>query len=91
LQIIIENLVQNEERYTEQGGIKIHARNGVFEIKDSGCGFDFQHAKQQGVKAKNRSGFGIGLSLVERLCGVNGLSLAVDSSVKGSCIILKRR
>lgn len=89
LQIIIENLVQNAVRYTEQGGIKIHARNAVFEIKDSGCGFDFQHAKQQGVKAKNSSGFGIGLSLVERLCGVNGLNLNVDSSPEGSMITLR--
>lgn len=89
LQIIIENLVQNAVRYTEQGGIKVHARNGVFEIKDSGSGFDFQHAKQQGVKAKNSSGFGIGLSLVERLCGVNGLSLAVESSNLGTSIKLK--
>jgi signal transduction histidine kinase len=91
VQIIIENLVQNAVRYTERGGIKIHARSGVFEIKDSGCGFDFQHAKQQGVKAKNSSGFGIGLSLVERLCVVNGLSLAVESTAEGSCIILKSR
>lgn len=89
LQIIIENLVQNAVRYTEQGGIKIRARNGAFEIKDSGCGFDFQHAKQQGVKAKNSSGFGIGLSLVERLCGVNGLSLAVESSNLGTSMKLK--
>lgn len=89
LQIIIENLVQNAVRYTEQGGIKICARNGVFEINDSGCGFDFQQAKQQGVKAKNSSGFGIGLSLVERLCGVNGLSLTVESSNLGTSIKLK--
>ena len=81
--------MQNAVRYTEQGGIKIHARNGVFEIKDSGCGFDFQHAKQQGVKAKNSSGFGIGLSLVERLCDVNGLKLKVDSSPEGSMITLR--
>ena len=89
LQIIIENLVQNAVRYTEQGGIKIRARNAVFEIKDSGCGFDFQHARKQGVRAKNSSGFGIGLSLVERLCGVNGLNLKVDSSPEGSMITLR--
>ena len=81
--------MQNAERYTEQGEIKIRALNSVFEIKDSGCGFDFQYAKRQGVKAKNSSGFGIGLSLVERLCRVNGLLLEVESSSSGSMIVLK--
>jgi len=68
-QVMIGNLVRNAFSYTDKGVIAITISDGSVAVRDTGVGF--------GKAGEGRKGFGIGLSLVERLCTHFGLILYV--------------
>lgn len=86
LQILLTNLIANAFQYTEQGIVSISMNGNTLCISDSGKGID---KNIQGnvfdplVKGENSKGFGIGLSLVKRLCEQYQLTLEIDSSDNG--------
>ncbi|MFP2956342.1 sensor histidine kinase [Myxococcus sp. 1LA] len=57
--VMLGNLIKNSLAYTRQGRIVIHIATGDWSISDTGVGF--------GRVEPEHTGFGIGLSLVERL------------------------
>lgn len=57
--VMLGNLIKNALAYTSQGRIDIHVAPEAWSISDTGVGF--------GQVEPERTGFGIGLSLVERL------------------------
>jgi signal transduction histidine kinase len=91
LERIMMNLGSNAVRYTDCGGVVIGARRRGqtlrLEISDSGCGIlpdqlqsifaeFYQIAGPQGDRS---GGLGLGLSIVERLCGLLGHRIEVIS------------
>ena len=92
LERIVLNLVSNAVRYTAHGGVVVGCRRRGdtlrIEVYDTGPGIaederrkifaEFYRAPQSG--GSRESGLGLGLSIVERLCGLLGHSIEVDSA-----------
>ncbi|MBJ6764524.1 HAMP domain-containing histidine kinase [Myxococcaceae bacterium JPH2] len=69
--VMMGNLIKNALAYTRQGRIVIHIASEGWSISDTGVGF--------GQVEPERAGFGIGLSLVERLARRFHWSLSIQS------------
>ncbi len=91
---ILQNLIANAIRYTEQGGVWVRASaRGAdeveIEVRDSGVGIPPQQQRVvfqefQRLEAGNRAderGLGLGLAIVERLSSLLGHPLALESEV----------
>lgn len=76
--VIIGNLLRNALAYTDNGKITLSAEKHRFVIQDTGIGF--------GNAAMERKGFGVGLSLVKRLCDHFGIEFSVVSHPEGGSI-----
>jgi signal transduction histidine kinase len=90
---VLRNLVANAIRYTSRGGVLMVARrHGAFvniEVWDTGPGIHQQElsrvfeefyrgeSSKTDVGAAGNKGFGLGLSIVRRICGVLGHALTV--------------
>ncbi len=91
LERIVDNLLSNAIRYTNTGSIGIRvkrdANHVILEITDTGIGISEQEIKnvfmpfyQIGNAQRDRQkGLGLGLSIVNKLCDLLGVSLKVDS------------
>jgi signal transduction histidine kinase len=83
--VLIGNLLRNAINYTEAGQIGIHTGNGLLSIEDSGIGIPRQQVEQifqpffRGSTAR-RSGHGVGLAIVKRLCDRFDWSIHIDST-----------
>jgi two-component system, sensor histidine kinase len=100
LQRVLRNLVANAIRYTVEGGILLAARRrgnvASLEIWDTGPGIRQQELDRifeefyRGESSKGASGggFGLGLSIVRRICGVLGHPLVVTTRL-GSGTVFK--
>jgi signal transduction histidine kinase/CheY-like chemotaxis protein len=98
LERIVFNLVSNAVRYTSSGGVVVGCRkrgaNLRIEVWDTGTGVP--QDQQQNIfgefyrldapRGDGRSGLGLGLAIVERLCRLLDHSLNLRSTLgKGSC------
>jgi signal transduction histidine kinase len=93
LERILLNLVSNAVRYTERGGVVVGCRhrNGRLRIDvcDSGIGIPEDQRRNifgefyqlDGGEKDRRGGLGLGLAIVERLCGILDHPIELASSV----------
>ncbi len=82
LHIAVANLVRNAFHFTTQGSVAITLYPNHLEIKDTGIGIDTEQLKtvtQSHIKGEASQGFGLGLSIVSRLCKRFGWDLTIDS------------
>ena len=87
LQILLSNLISNAFQYTSQGNVSVSYQNGRLTISDSGVGIDDtikDNLYDTLVKGEMSQGFGIGLSIVKRLCEKQDFSIVIDSSNQGT-------
>ena len=95
---ILLNLVSNAVRYTSTGGVVVGCRRRAdtlrVEVRDSGPGIaeDQQRSifdefyQLADARSDRRTGLGLGLAIVDRLCRLLGHSIELTSTVgKGSC------
>jgi len=86
LAIVFTNLLRNALCYTEKGHVHVLIdRNGVT-VQDSGCGMaetDLERMFEPFYRGHDRSneGYGLGLSIVRRLCDRFGWHLHADSEL----------
>ncbi|WP_308910347.1 sensor histidine kinase [Pseudokordiimonas caeni] len=73
--VMVGNILRNALSYTEQGVVMVSATAGKLEIIDTGVGFG--HADPA------REGFGVGLTLVSRLCHHFGITFEVAARPDG--------
>lgn len=78
-QVMIGNLVRNAISYTDKGTVTLSVGAGFVCVTDTGVGF--------GNAEADRTGFGIGLSLVERLCDHFDLKLEVESTENSGSVV----
>jgi len=102
LKRILRNLISNAIRYTHEGGVKIEFKriddNQVsIDVIDSGIGIEtdkqqdiFSEYYQINNPARDRNqGFGLGLSIVKRMCHLLEIPLRLDSTLgKGTTFSL---
>jgi len=98
---ILQNLVSNAVRYTQQGGeiqVRCETLGGRLrlDVRDTGIGIDaseiddifkeFYRVRTQDTQVE---GFGLGLAIVRRLADLLGVEVLVESEVgRGSCFSL---
>ena len=82
LVIIMANLIRNSFIFTERGAVHIRLEVHRLEVSDTGIGIpsnELGHVFQRLYKGKLSDGFGIGLSLVKRICNRYGWVIQLDS------------
>lgn len=72
---IVANLIDNANKYTEDGRVFINAKvirnNVIISVKDNGCGFNMSRLKKlyrpfnQGARHETRQGLGLGLTIIK--------------------------
>ncbi len=87
--IVFDNLISNAIKYNHKGGsIEIYLNNGEFVIKDSGCGISSDNIdkiyERYSRFSEDSGGFGIGLSLVKKICDEYHIHISVHSTPQGS-------
>lgn len=87
LRILIGNLLRNACNYTPEGVITVRVRSNGISIADSGVGIDKQKLSQvfkpyyRGDQAQKPTGYGLGLTIVKRLCNRFGWKLTIASKM----------
>lgn len=103
MEIIFENLISNAIKYSDSKSdveIKLKNISSSLEcaIKDSGIGMSEEQIKKifdrfyriDESRNSEAGGFGLGLSIVKKLCELQGINLIVESSpYKGTSFILQ--
>ncbi len=84
LGIIFHNLLRNAMTFTDKGEVGVHIDRHSVAIRDTGCGMseqDLERIFEPFYRAHDRSneGYGLGLSIVSRLCRRFGWPLEVES------------
>ncbi len=73
-QVIIGNLVRNAFGYTKEGSVTLTLSRGRISVQDTGVGY--------GKASSENAGFGVGLSLIKRLCSHFGLQITVTPAAQ---------
>lgn len=92
LRRILQNLISNAIRYTEQGRVLVGARRAGrslrLEVWDTGPGISeedqnviFEEFRRLGARASASEGMGLGLAIVERACAHLGHPLSLRSEL----------
>jgi PAS domain S-box-containing protein len=88
---VLRNLVSNAIKYTQKGSIRLESRRDAqsvcFDVHDTGIGipvdqipYIFDEFYQVGVSTNSsREGYGLGLSIVQRIAVLLGLNISVRS------------
>ena len=82
--IVIANLIRNSFTYTEQGSVRITLDEHCLCISDTGVGIPRKalgQVFQRLYKGAGSEGFGIGLSLVKKICDRYNWRIVLDSEV----------
>lgn len=91
LSVIISNLIANAFEHTHQGTISVKYQEHKLSVTDTGEGISpdiLSEVHNVGVKGEQSSGFGIGLSLVQRLCEKTNIMVDISSSNEGTKVSL---
>ncbi len=98
---VLQNLVSNAIRYTEEGEVTIscsHVGDRCrLEVRDTGVGIAeeelesiFQEFNQGSSKTATKEGFGLGLAIVRRMADLLDVTVGVESTLGvGSCFSLE--
>ena len=80
--ITFGNLLKNAFQYTDQGSIQIFLASNEISIQDTGIGMasaQTERLTQPWYQGSGSTGFGLGLSIVQRLCDQFGCRLQMES------------
>ena len=95
LSVVIGNLIRNAIHYTDAGVITLHIQNDQLTITDSGVGIPKQQVEQVfrpffRSESAQRSGYGVGLTIVKRLSDRFNWPVEIDSTENvGTRVIVK--
>ena len=85
--ILVGNLIRNAFNYTPKGTITVKIWQQGFSVRDSGVGMDKQQVKQvfkpfyRGEKQNQAHGYGLGMTIVKRLCNRYNWHLSISSEL----------
>ena len=81
-QIMLTNLIRNAIQHTSSGKISITLKSDRVSVSDTGAGMepgDLKLVNQLHLRGDRYQGFGLGLSIVKRLCERLGWRLKIES------------
>ena len=81
-QIMLTNLIRNAIQHTASGKISVIVKDDRVIVSDTGAGMDPDELKlvtQPHLRGDRNKGFGLGLSIVKRLCDRLGWRLKIES------------
>jgi signal transduction histidine kinase len=81
-QIAMTNLIRNAIQYTASGKISVVVKADRVRVTDTGAGMvadDLKYTTGQHFTGESDEGFGLGLSIVQRLCNRFGWELNIES------------
>ncbi|MFT4925339.1 MAG: signal transduction histidine kinase [Phenylobacterium sp.] len=90
LQILVANLISNAFQYTLAGEVTMNFEQQCFKVFDTGPGIEADikdNLLEPMVKGSDSQGFGIGLSIVKRLCEHHGLTLMIESQPTSGVVV----
>ena len=98
LKNILVNLLHNATKHTKSGFITIKSFEKSIIVEDTGVGIDKEYARSifepfvclDESKNREKSGFGLGLSIASNLADNNGYTLILDSTYLGGCRFVLR-
>ena len=94
-QIILTNLIRNAIQHTASGKIGVIVKDDRVIVSDSGAGMNSEDLKlvtQLHLHGDRNKRFGLGLSIVKRLCDRLGWGLKIESEIgRGTSVELKFR
>ncbi len=99
LKNILVNLLHNATKHTVYGSITIKTSQDKIIIQDTGTGIDPKKSSMifepfyctDESKNREKSGFGLGLSIAKNLAKNNGYNLSLDQTYqKGARFVIKR-
>ena len=99
LKSILLNLIHNATKHTEKGSISVKFFNEGIIVEDTGYGIDSKDSTMifepfycvDESKNREKSGFGLGLSIAKNLAKNNGYDLALDTEyTSGARFVLQR-
>jgi signal transduction histidine kinase len=82
LYIAVTNLIRNAFQFTSQGSVTITIDDAQIGIQDTGMGIEadkLDSVTESHIKGAKSQGFGLGLSIVSRLCKRFGWQLTIES------------
>ena len=82
--IALTNLIQNAIRYASKGHITVCVRDDRVLVSDTGPGIDgsgLENTMGPNIRGIGSKGFGLGLSIVQRLCDRFGWQFEIESEV----------
>ena len=93
LKKILLNLLHNAIKYTSIGSITVKLEHGRVIVEDTGMGIAKEDAEKifdpffclDESRNREKSGFGLGLSIARNLAERNGYRLSLDSTYVGGC------
>ena len=93
LKNILVNLLHNATKHTNKGSITIKSFDNTIIVEDTGTGIDPEKIDRifepfycvDESKNREKSGFGLGLSIAKNLAFANGYGLCLDEEYKGGC------
>lgn len=93
LKKILLNLMHNASKFTTDGYIEISGDSKCLWVEDSGIGISVENSKNifepfvclDESKNREKSGFGLGLSIAQNLALSNGYELSLDSRYHDGC------
>lgn len=83
LYAVMGNLLRNAVHYTDEGQINVVLRDGGFSVADTGAGIPVEQRERvfmpfiRGASAARGEGFGLGLSLVKRICAAKNWTVSL--------------
>ena len=99
LKNILVNLLHNASKHTEHGTITIKSHHGSIIVEDTGVGIEHQYEESifepffcvDESKNREKSGFGLGLSIARNLAVNNGYELIIDTNYTEGCRFLLKK
>ena len=93
LALLLDNLLSNAWRYTEQGSVTASFAAGELTLRDTGCGIDaaaLPHVFEPFRRASDvAEGHGLGLAIVAAICNRMGWRYRIESEVgQGSSVVI---